>query len=66
MTLESHNASGNHAPASEWADAVRHLTATGTFRVQDIKTVLGDPIGGIVVSAAPDKETAYRLAGYGS
>jgi hypothetical protein len=66
MTLESHDASDTHAPASGWADAVRHMTATGTFRVQDIKTVLGDPIGGIVVSAAPDRETTYRLAGYGN
>ena len=63
MTFKVQSPISDKSPTREWAEAARNLCETGTFRVKDIKAVLGDPIGGIVVSAAPDRESAYRLAG---
>lgn len=53
-------------PSKEWAQVARRVARTGKYRAEDICKVLGDPVGGVVVSPAPDKEAAYRLAGYGN
>jgi hypothetical protein len=53
------------SPSSDWEEAVRYFNTTGRLRAQDICAVIGDPVGGVIVAAEPDTETAYRLAGYG-
>lgn len=52
-------------PSEEWAKVARRVAQTGKYRAKDICEVLGDPVGGVVVAPEPDKETTYRLAGYG-
>lgn len=53
------------SPSDEWAKVVQRFNQTGKHLARDICQVLGDPVGGVLVSPAPDKETAYRTAGYG-
>lgn len=43
-------------------DMVAHFSQTGEYRAEDIRRVLGDPNGGVILEASPTAETAYMHA----
>ncbi len=39
---------------------VSHYHATGTYRPEDVRRVLGDPTGGVHIGSTPSAELGYR------
>jgi hypothetical protein len=54
------SASPSHDMAETVRDMVKHYQETGAYRPEDVRTVLGDPLGGVVFEARPDAEAEYR------
>jgi len=43
-------------------EMVAHFSQTGEYRAEDIRRVLGDPSGGVILEPTPTAEMAYRHA----
>jgi hypothetical protein len=41
-------------------EMVDHFQSTGAYRPEDVRRALGDPLGGVYLTATPTMEFAYR------